>query len=247
MLIREFLCVHEHGTVIYHKSYPLEDHKTELLMLRSGLISALYNFANEVEEDTLESLNMQKIKLIFKKSLQLIFIIFVDTRIDSSWCQDEIDLLIERFFKQFPEFKFQSNIIEISQFEAFNDTLDEVVDSLNKKLEFITLLIDEELITEEEFKELDLSSLGSLVGSRIVQKNQSLLAYALNEGNEIFIDQILDILEQLKGDHIVIEGRDVKIDCNKCFLCPLGTYDCFYETLLQVLIEPLDYTINTIH
>ncbi|MHA2055953.1 MAG: hypothetical protein ACW99F_20480, partial [Candidatus Hodarchaeales archaeon] len=81
MIIREFLCIHESGTVLFHRKYQTGD-STDI-MLRSGLISALYNYAAEVENDAIDLLQMSKVTLFFKKREHpVLFVFFIESTIN---------------------------------------------------------------------------------------------------------------------------------------------------------------------
>ena len=66
MLIREFLCVLEHGLMLFHVGHPQQEGSQDQF-LRSNLISALYSFVTQVEDDTIDSLRMDKVTLLFRK------------------------------------------------------------------------------------------------------------------------------------------------------------------------------------
>jgi len=84
MLIREFLCVLEHGLMLFHVGLSYSKDKSDLF-LRSSLISALYSFATQVEDDTIDVLRMGKVSLLFNKQQELIFIMVLDSSIDPAW------------------------------------------------------------------------------------------------------------------------------------------------------------------
>lgn len=67
MLIREFLCVLEHGLMLFHVGLSSSKDKPDPF-LRSSLISALYSFAAQVEDDTIDVIRMGKVSLLFNKS-----------------------------------------------------------------------------------------------------------------------------------------------------------------------------------
>lgn len=106
LLIREFLCVLEHGLMLFHVGLSSSKDKPDLF-LRSSLISALYSFATQVEDDTIDALRMGKVSLLFNKQQELIFIMVLDSAIDPAWCKHEIIELQRKFFTQFPSVQWQ--------------------------------------------------------------------------------------------------------------------------------------------
>ena len=116
LIIREFLVLHEHGTVVFHRKY----HKiadSQDIVLRSGLISALYTFASQVEYDSIDKLQMEKVTLLFKKKENLIFILFLDSQINPELLEEEITHIQREFFKIYPELLWRREIVNIAQFK----------------------------------------------------------------------------------------------------------------------------------
>ena len=174
MIIREFLIIHESGTVLFHRKYQTGN-STDII-LRSGLISALYNYATEVEDDAIDILQMSKVSLFFKKREQpLLFVFFIESEVNPLWCEEEINILIERFFQKYPEVIWKREILDLSTFYSFDDIADEVLLALGKKIDLLLFLIEDGLLLEEEYLQEELPSLGRKVGMRSIEKlNNSL-------------------------------------------------------------------------
>ncbi|MFX0152425.1 MAG: hypothetical protein ACFFAJ_16680, partial [Candidatus Hodarchaeota archaeon] len=215
--IREFLIVHEYGTVIFHRRYYGE---SKDITIRSGLISAIYNFTVQVENDAIDILRMEKISLIFIKRDLLIFVVFLDSTVNPEFCKNDIEFLANQFFKRFPEVLWQTEIINLAKFSPFETDADKFFQDLNKKLELFIFLIDEELMSEEEYFEYELGSLGSMIGERLLEKKYDHFATALAQDQNTVLSQIDHILEQLNGEHIErFDMFNFIIDCKTCFIC----------------------------
>ncbi len=160
MLIREFICVLEHGLMLFHVSHA-SDTKTSDKFLRSSLISALYSFATQVEEDTLETLQLGKVTFVFRKQDELIFILIVDTSVIPDWCAAELQYLQQEFFSTFPEVQWQHELVlDLRMFDEFRLIVQHRLSMLNKRVNLLRLLNDEHLLTEDDSPQ-DFSGLGN--------------------------------------------------------------------------------------
>ncbi len=246
MFIREFLIVHEYGTVIFHKRF-FQVNSEKDIVIRSGLISALFNFAKEVENDAIDVLQMEKVTLLFKKREALIFVLFLDSELDPSWCRKDIEKLSELFYQRFPEILWQIEIVNIAQFTPFERDADSFLGILNKKLELIKFLFDEGLINEEEFINNDLNNIGAIVGTRLLEINYDLFIHSRKLGDDHIYSQIDNLLINLNGEHIERElERTYHINCFECFMCDKSDNqtNCFFEGLLETLISALGLSIE---
>lgn len=238
MIIREFLCIHESGTVLYHRKYQIGN-STDII-LRSGLISALYNYATEVENDAIDVLRMSKVSLFFKKHEHpILFVLFVESSINPQWCEAEIDLLLERFFKKFPEVIWQREIVDLTLFESFDEDVDEILLGLGKKIDLLLFLVEDSLITEEEYLEEGLGALGARVGTRMLDKTHELFTQALTQGENFILAQIDKVLTQLDGGHINRLDHTYELNCEKCIYCNYSGTECFFEEFLISIISNL--------
>ncbi|MFX0181850.1 MAG: hypothetical protein ACFE95_02110 [Candidatus Hodarchaeota archaeon] len=242
--IREFLIVHEYGTVIFHRRYYGE---SKDITIRSGLISAIYSFTAEVENDSIDILRMEKISLIFIKRDLLIFVVFLDSTVNPEFCKNDIDLLANLFFNRFPEVLWQTEIIDLAKFTPFKEDADKFFQELNRKLELILFLIDEGLMSEEEYFEYELGPLGSMIGERLLERKYHQFASALSQDQNSVLSQIDHVLEQLSGEHIERYNMfNFIVNCEKCFICNNNPSNCFYEGLLSSMLTSLriDYEIS---
>ena len=239
LIIREFLCIHESGTVLYHRKYQLSGNSTDII-LRSGLISALYNYATEVENDAIDVLRMSKVSLFFKKREHpILFVLFVESSIDPRWCETEIDLLLERFFKKFPEVIWQREIVDLRLFENFDEDVDEILLGLGKKIDLLLFLVEDGLITEEEYLDEGLGALGARVGARMLDKTHELFNQALAQGENFLLAQIDKILSQLDGGHVQRLEHLYNLNCSQCHYCDYSGTECFFEEFLITILAHL--------
>lgn len=242
MLIREFLCIHEYGTVIFHRKYQRTEDTTDVI-LRSGLISALYNFATETEKDSIDFLRMEKVQLFFKKKGLLLFILFIDSSISPNLvksCESDFNFFQETFYDSFPQIQWEREIIELSKFDSFTSTADYILSALGKKLELLKFLHDDGLLLEEDFEEMNICSLGSKVGQRILQRNHDHLAHALKRNKEFTLTEVDNILSSLEGDHIERKNLHYVMNCSSCYLQCNQERECFFEELLNTIFGFLD-------
>ncbi|MHA2246423.1 MAG: hypothetical protein ACXADY_15895 [Candidatus Hodarchaeales archaeon] len=239
MMIREFLCVLEYGLMLFHVGHPQQKGKHDQF-LRSNLISALYSFVTQVENDTIDSLRMDKVTLLFQKQDELIFILALDSSIDSAWCMNEFHHLVEVFFQTFPEVQWQQGtILDLRTFETFKILVKQRLHTLNKRVELLKLLLDERLIAKNEYPHHGLDCLGAVVAGRLLQRYHYHILDAIRQKNSTLhiADKLLDCLE---GGHVTRSGTVYIFDCDTCALCH-GFTGCFFESLVETLLIPLGY------
>ncbi|MHA1945695.1 MAG: hypothetical protein ACXADW_04900 [Candidatus Hodarchaeales archaeon] len=235
MIIREFLIIHESGTVLFHRKYQTGN-STDII-LRSGLISALYNYATEVEDDAIDILQMSKVSLFFKKREQpLLFVFFIESDVNPLWCEEEINILIERFFQKFPEVIWKREILDLSTFYSFDEDADEILLALGKKIDLLVFLIEDGFITEEEYLQEELPSLGRKVGMRSIEKYHNAFKDSLEKGENFVLALIDRLISQLNGDNIKREDKNYIIDCGQCFFQVCEKDQCFFEEFLHSIL-----------
>jgi hypothetical protein len=233
MLIREFLCVLEHGLMLFHVNHTSNEHSEQPdQFLRTNLISALYSFVSQVEGDTIDALRMGKVTLLFQKRSELIFILTLDSRIDASWCEADFQSLLNDFFQTFPEVQWQhTSVLDLRTFEPFKTLVRQHLQKLNRRLELLKLLLDERLITTDEYPSHSLDCLGTIVAGRLLQKYHSQVFEILSHNLPTLplVDKFLDGLDE---DHVVRTDSTYVFDCSACALCDTGV-ECFFEGLLE--------------
>lgn len=245
MIIREFLVLHEHGTVVFHRNYHRVDESQDII-LRSGLISALYTFAAQVEHDAIDKLQMEKVTLLFKRKENLIFIIFLDSQIHPEILENEITNIQKTFLKIYPELTWRREIVNIAQFKTFNETIDNILLPLNNKLELLYSFINEELITEEESKNYIFSDLGPLIAKRILEKFYDNLLFSKEEGEDAVLIQVDNLIEMLGGENIERKSKSYFLNCEICKLCNPKKEECFFESLIREILESLNLEVSII-
>ena len=245
MIIREFLAIHESGTVLFHRRYVSAKNKTSTdIILRSGLISALYNYASEVEKDALDFIKMEKVTLFFKQNGKILFVLFLESSFPTVWCEPEFNELLAKFFELFPELILSQDVIDVRLFEGFLPHADLIITNLSKKLELLMFLIEDELMTEDEYSQTDnLNILGKKVGIRLLNRNHDIFQHILLQGDEAILEHLDHIIAMLLGDHhISRKNTTFSLECAKCFLCPKNDTlkDCFFSGFLNTIINQLD-------
>lgn len=246
MLIREFLCIHEYGTVVYHRKYQHHGESTDII-LRSGLISALYNFATETEKDSIDFLRMEKVQLFFKKKELLLFVLFIDSSISPNLvkkCEDNFNQLQETFFNRFPEIQWQREIINLAVFDSFNDDADQIISTFTRKLDLLKFLNDTGLVLEEDILDMNIELLGSKVGKKILERNQDHLTHALSQNKEFALKEIDNILVLLDGEHIERYENHYFLNCNLCYFCNKKEIECFFKELLTTISVSLNLDLE---
>ena len=236
MIIREFLIIHESGTVLFHRKYQTGN-STDII-LRSGLISALYNYATEVEDDAIDILRMSKVSLFFKKREQpLLFVFFIESEVNPLWCEEEINILIELFFKKFPEVIWKREILDLSTFYDFDEIADKGLLDLGRKIDLLLFLIEDGLLLEEEYLQEELPSLGRKVGMRSIEKYHNSFKEALEKGENFVLALIDRIISQLSGDNIKREDKNYFVNCTQCCFFQICEKDqCFFEEFLHTIL-----------
>ena len=244
MLIREFLCVLEHGLMLFHVGHPHQESKTDNF-LRSSLISALYSFASQVENDSIDALRMGKVILMFKKQRKLIFILTLDSSVDPTWCEEELNDLLRVFFQRFPETQWEKEtVLDLRTFDVFKTVVTQRLRTLNKRVELLKLLVDERLITKDKYPHHGFDCLGAVVAGRVLQKYHNNLVEAINRKIPTLpiVDKLIDWLE---GSHITRTDTTYILNCNTCALCHAAP-DCFFETFLETILPQLGYKMHVV-
>ncbi|MHA1973221.1 MAG: hypothetical protein ACTSW1_09520 [Candidatus Hodarchaeales archaeon] len=253
MIIKEFLIIQESGVVIFHRRFiQTNNGKTTDIILRSGLISALYNYTTEVEQDSLDFIKMEKVTLFFKKRHDLLFVLFLESSLKPEWCENDFDEVLNRFFELFPELIWQQEVVDTRVFEAFIPYADLIINKLAKKLELLSFLIEENLLTEDEYSsDDDIETLGEKIGFRILNKNYDIFQELISKGDNLEImERFEHILLVLMADHIKrIKTSRFILDCSKCFMCGessnIGS-NCFYKGILDTIANNLDQEIEIV-
>ena len=231
MLIREFLCVLEHGLMLFQVSHiPNEEHPDQFL--RTNLISALYSFVTQVERDTIDALQMGKMTLLFQKRSELIFILTLDSTIDPSWCQNDFQFLLEKFLQTFPEVQWQNaSLLDLRTFEPFKLLVKQHLQKVNRRLALLKLLLDERLISKNEYPFHSLDCLGTIVAGRLLQKYHSQVYETLRRNLPTLplVDKFLNGLEE---DHVVRTDTTYILDCDT-------GVDSFFEAFLESILMHL--------
>ncbi|MFX0207581.1 MAG: hypothetical protein ACFFDT_16460 [Candidatus Hodarchaeota archaeon] len=233
MLIREFLCVLEYGLMLFHVNNTSHEHSEQPdQFLRTNLISALYSFVSQVEGDTIDALCMGKVTLLFQKRSELIFILTLDSSIDANWCEVDFQNLLYEFFQAFPEVQWQhTSVLDLRTFEPFKTLARRHLRKLNRRLELLKLLLDERLISKDEYPSHSLDCLGTIVASRLLQKHHSQVIEILRRNLPTLplVDKFLDGLDE---NHVIRTDNTYVLDRTTCDLCDTGI-ECFFEAFLE--------------
>jgi len=250
VIIKEFLVIQESGVVIFHRRFiKSKNGKTTDIILRSGLISALYNYTSEVEQDSLDFIKMEKVTLFFKKRHDLLFVLFLESSLNPDWCEEDFDEILNRFFELFPELIWQQEIVDTRIFEGFIPHADLLINRLAKKLELLSFLIEDNLLTEDEYSANDdLETLGEKIGFRILNRNYDIFQQLLSIDDNLEVFERIDhILLVLMAEHIKRTKNTFVLDCSKCFMCSelnVKESDCFYQGILNTFSSNLNEQIE---
>jgi hypothetical protein len=236
--------LHESGTVIFHRKYQQSGDSKDII-LRSGLISALYSFAKQVEKDALDSIRMEKVTLFFKKRSEYLFVLFLDSRVNPTWLRKDMSTIQNRFFERYPEIQWHKQVVNLSMFNSFKEEADKIVLPINNKMNLILFLIDEALITEEDYVEMDLETIGSIIGSRIVERNHDIFVEAIEQDYNHVLERVDEVLEILGGEYIERNEKEYTFLCHNCMMCDITkTRDCFIEGVLESVISTLSLDLH---
>ena len=240
MLIREILCELDHGLMLFQVQLPDHEDASDNF-LRSSLISTLYSFVSQIEEDTINALQMTKVTFMFRKRDDLIFMLALDSTINPARCEAELEYLIQKFFKTFPEAQWQGEVaLNLRIFDTFKEEVKKHLVRLNTRLELGTMLLNGRLITDDDFLEREFEVLGSVVAQRLFQSYQLAEPIQQRQNVLVIVDKILD---SLNGSHIEREATHYVLDCDVCLLCHSPS-DCFFETFLNTILSHLHFKIT---
>ncbi len=235
-MIHEFFVILESGALLFHRQYRSSDNTD--VALRAGYISALHSFIATVEHDSIDFIQMKKTSVVFKKTENFIFVLFVDSTISPALCRDEFRALQEKFFECFPEILWNHEIINLTMFKPFTQEADLILLPLGKKLEFVSLLLSDGLISENDFLDNDFESLGSIVGTKLLEKTNEQFSFMASQ--EEFLENVDYLLERFERTHIERKETLYQLDCVKCTLCLTERTNCFFEGFISVVLSAVD-------
>lgn len=103
----------------------------------------------------------------------------------------------------------------------------------------LKLLLDERLITQDEYPRHGFECLGAIVAGRLLQKHHYNLVEAIRQQIPTLpiVDKLLDWLE---GSHVARTNSTYILDCDTCALCH-ERVECFFEAFLDTILAPLGY------
>jgi hypothetical protein len=88
-----------HGVVIFKRVY---DERVDS-QLFGGFMSALNSFASQIDEGGISNFELGTKKFILRRKNDLVFIANCDTKEKNKNAEKELENVVERFFKRYPE------------------------------------------------------------------------------------------------------------------------------------------------
>ncbi|MFX0092301.1 MAG: hypothetical protein ACFFBD_11110 [Candidatus Hodarchaeota archaeon] len=241
MPLKEFFIIRETGHMLFHHQFA-ETTSNGDPVLTSGLIAAIFQFAQQVEQDMIDFIRMRRVSFIFRKTLGLIFVLSMDSETNPIHFEAVMYKIEKHFFRLFPEAKFDpSAILEV--YEDFRNFLSNYLKPVEKRAEVlgeVMLIIG---VREDELVERSLEEVGSAVARKLLSARMDEIQLAEERG---FV-QILEVVEGVFSDlginsqPAIVNGSadiiQIQLHCKECQLCQLEDNESFCRGFLEEILE----------
>ncbi len=133
-LIQDIWILAESGVVLFHRVF--DEHLDAQLF--GGLMTALNSFAEKLSKGGLTNFELNSKRFSVIKRRELLFIVNSSKMIKTKKVLQELETIVSRFFKAYPEdilHKFDGNVKQFNGFEKeIEDSLQETIRKFQKAL-----------------------------------------------------------------------------------------------------------------
>ncbi len=130
-ILQDIWIMNEGGTVIFDRVF---DEKVDP-QLFGALMTALNTFAEEISEGGLSNFELSNVRFTILKKESLLFITNSDSKVKSKKVQQELMLVVDKFFKLYPQKIFTEWDGDITIFAKFKNEIEDSLDDPVKKMQ----------------------------------------------------------------------------------------------------------------
>ena len=241
--LREFFVIREQGQLLFHTRFANQslnklENSTDPLMT-SGLIAAIFQFAQTIEHDTIDFIRMRQASFSFHKSKELIFVLSMDFETNPIHFETIMAEIERIFINSFPDANFDS-IIELKDYQGFGDTLHTLLKPIQARAELIADVMWIIGVPEEKLVEWSLEELAQAVARKFLSQQIDELRRASQEGIEYVLDIAQGILHDIGlGVQFILE-KQIIVNCNQCQLCYQHEEECFCRDFIEEFLGNID-------
>ncbi len=237
MTLKELFILKDSGLLLFHHRFSGEEEKDPTLT--SGLLAAVFHFAQQVEQDTIDFIRMRKVAFIFRRSKGLLFVISLDSQVNPLLFEEALPIIEHKFLRQFPDATLD-HLPNMAEYDPFREELT----SFLKPLEMKARLVNETAwmlgIREEQLIEWTLEDIALAVMHKVLITRGEILQKRLHAGT----DEIKDVAEEIiHGLGLparflkIYPPSDVQVSCGKHRPCKNNPRDCFCRSVFLSILE----------
>lgn len=235
--------------LFHHRFTPISPQTGDPL-LTSGLLAAIFQFAQQVELDMIDFIRMRRVSFIFRKSSGLIFVLSMSSETNPVHFEEVMHGIEKQFFFLFPEAAFDPSA-KLDTYEGFRSFLSEYLKPVEKRAILLSEVMFILGVKEELLAEWSLEEIGSAVANKIF----SVSFDAIRLAKEKSISQLLEVAETILGDLginiqaiVLNEGTNtiqIQLNHSQCQLYRSDSEDCFCRGFLdEFLGKTVDLAIE---
>ncbi len=215
MAIREFFIIHESGQLLLHHSFTFERVKNDPT-LTSGLIAAIFNFAQNVEGDVIDFIRMKHVSFIFHRSKSLIYVLSMDSSTNPVHFEHVMQEIEQEFVKQYPQAHIDF-FVEPEEYKPFIPILEQLLRPAENKSELLREVKWILGVEEEKLAEWPLEEIGKSCAQKLIFLQMDRIRGLYQQSPDSLVDIATDLLQRL-GLSVEIESsnEEFNVTCNLC-------------------------------
>ncbi len=237
MILKELFVIKDSGLLLFHHRFSGRNEKDPTLT--SGLLAAVFHFAQQVEQDTIDFIRMRKVSFIFRRSKGLLFVMSLDTQINPLLFEETLPVIERKFLQRFPE-ATSDNLPNMADYDPFR----EEITSFLKPVEMKARLVNEAAwmlgIREEQLMEWSLEDIALAIMHKLLTTKGDLLQEQLNANSDDVKDVAEDIIHGmgLPARFLKIYPPEyVQVSCGQYRPCKNNPSDCFCRSVFLSMLE----------
>ncbi len=240
MALKEVFILKDSGLLLFHHRFSGEDQKDP--SLTSGLLAAVFHFAQQVEQDTIDFIRMRKVAFIFRRSRGLLFVISLDAQVNPLLFENALPTMEQKFLTMFPH-AILDHLPNIADYDPFREEITAFLKPLEMKARLISEVAWMLGIREEHLMEWPLEDIARAVIRKILTtRGEILQKYLLNNPENLkeIAEEIINGLglpAQFQKDPT---SNELKVTCGSHRPCKENIQkDCFCRGIYQAITEEL--------
>lgn len=250
LTLKEFFIIRETGQMLFHHRFRTISPQNGDPLLTSGLLAAIFQFAQQVEQDLIDFIRMRRVSFIFRKSSGLIFVLSMSSDTNPVHFEEVMHGIEKQFFLLFPEAAFDPSS-KLDTYEGFRSFLSDYLKPVEKRAILLSEVMFVLGVKEELLVEWSLEEIGSAVANKVFSVSFDEIQLA----QEKSVSQLLEVAETILGDLginiqpiVLNEGTNtiqIQLNHSQCQLYRSGSEDCFCRGFLdEFLGKTVDFAVE---